>query len=121
MKIIPALFAIALLGAASPSPAPSTTPSIGLAQNRIDTMLRSGHADPTWFSDSFLRQIPASKVDQVIAALTAQLGAYQTVELGTDKFVAHFAKGTDDVLIHLDAGGKIDGLLFRPPAATGSP
>jgi hypothetical protein len=81
-------------------------------------MLRTGHADPAWFSQSFLDQIPASKVDEVIASLLKQLGPYQSVELTTDKFVAHFAKGTDDVLIHLDTDAKIDGLLFRPPVVT---
>lgn len=78
-------------------------------------MLRTGHADPAWFSQSFLEQVPASKVDETIASLTAQLGAYQSLEFAKTKFVAHFAKGTDDVLIHLDAEDKIDGLFFRPP------
>jgi len=81
-------------------------------------MLRTGHADPAWFSQSFLDQVPASKVDDVIASLLKQLGAYQSVELKPEKFVAHFAKGTDDVLVHLDADAKIDGLLFRPPVVT---
>jgi len=36
-------------------------------------------------------------------------------ESTSQKFVVHFAKGTDDVYIHLDADDKIDGLLFRPP------
>ncbi len=78
-------------------------------------MLRMGHADSTWFSDKFLAQVPASKVDEVIASLKVSLGDYQTVEFTPTKFIAHFAKGTDDVLIHLDANNKIDGLLFRPP------
>ena len=81
-------------------------------------MLRTGHADPAWFSQSFLDQIPASKVDEVIASLLKQLGPYQSIELTPQKFVAHFAKGTDDVLIHLDADAKIDGLLFKPPVVT---
>jgi hypothetical protein len=32
-----------------------------------------------------------------------------------DEFYRHFAKGTDDVQIHLNAEMKIDGLLFKPP------
>jgi beta-lactamase class A len=115
-----ALLAFSLLGAASPSPAPTVTPSIALAQSRLDTMLRTGHADPSWFSESFLEQIPASKVDEVIAELTKALGPYQSIELKPDRFVAHFAKGSDDVLIHLDADGKIDGLLFKPPVVATS-
>ncbi len=76
-------------------------------------MLRTGHADPGWFSASFLAQVPVSKVDQVIATLTGSLGQYRSVEFTPEKFVAHFAKGTDDILIHFDADNEIDGLLFR--------
>ncbi len=89
---------------------------VDLARSRIDIMLRTGHADSTWFSATFLAQVPASKVDQVIAGLKGTLGEYKSVEFTPAKFVAHFAKGTDDVIIHLDAEDKIDALLFRPPA-----
>jgi hypothetical protein len=98
----------------APSPAPSGSP-IAIATDRIDTMLRTGHADPAWFSDSFLAQIPASKVDEIVASLTPTLGKYERVEFTPDAFIAHFDKGTDNVLIHLDADNKIDGLLFKPP------
>jgi beta-lactamase class A len=109
---------LVLIGA-SPAPSPSSSP-IELAQSRIDAMLRTDHADPAWFSASFLTEIPASKVDEVIASLIKTLGAYQRVEYTPEKFIAHFAKGTDDVLIHLDADYKIDGLLFKPPVITAS-
>jgi hypothetical protein len=92
-----------------------TTTVFDFAKDRLDTMLRTGHADASWFSASFLAQVPASKVDQVIAHVKAALGDYRSIEFTPEKFVAHFAKGTDDVLIHLDADNKIDGLLFRPP------
>ena len=102
--------------AQTPSPVPSSP--VGIATARIDTMLRTGHADPSWFSASFLAQVSASKVDTVISDLTQSLGAYQRVEFTPEKFIAHFAHGTDDVLIHLDADNKIDGLLFRPPVTS---
>jgi hypothetical protein len=89
---------------------------VALEGVRLDTMLRKGHADPAWFSQSFLAQIPASKVDQVIGNAESALGAYQSLEHTPQGFVAHFAKGTDEILIHLDADGRIDQLLFRPPA-----
>lgn len=117
-----------VLGTAPPS-APATTPSpnpqpsaasaqaaaIALTRDRIDTMLRTGHADPAWFSQTFLAQIPATKVDQIIAGVENELGAYQSVEFTPQAFVAHFTKGTFDILIRLDADNKIDYLLFRPP------
>ena len=81
-------------------------------------MLRTGHSDAAWFSASFLAQIPATKVDEVIAQISGMLGDYRSLEFTPAKFVAHFAKGTDGVLIHLDAANKIDGLLFQPPVAS---
>lgn len=109
--------------AAEPSPSPSPPPAqssgitspMDLARSRIDSMLRTGHSDAAWFSAGFLAQVPASKVDEVIASLKSSLGEYQSVEFTPTRFIAHFEKGTDDVLIHLDSNNKIDGLLFRPP------
>ncbi len=106
---------LAVQSAAAPAHAAATSP-VDLARGRIDTMLRTGHADSTWFSQAFLAQVPASKVDEIIISLGSVLGPYQSVEFTPSKFIAHFAKGSDDVLIHLDAENKIDGLLFRPPS-----
>jgi beta-lactamase class A len=101
------------------SPAPAQSPN-DLARSRIDTMLRTGHADASWFSADFLAQVSAAEVNAVIAGLPATLGAYQSVEYTPPKFVAHFSKGTMDVLIHLDVDDKIDGLLFKPPEIAAS-
>jgi hypothetical protein len=97
---------------AAPAPAQS---AIDLSRSRIDTMLRTGHADASWFSAGFLTQISAAEVDAALAGLTATLGAYQSVELTPTKFIAHFAKGSRDVLIHFDAERQIDELLFTLP------
>jgi len=83
-------------------------------------MLRTGHADAAWFSATFLAQVSASKVDELIAGLETSLGPYRSVYFTPAKFIAHFAKGTDDVLIHLDADNKIDALLFHNPVMTSS-
>lgn len=126
---IVAALTVALLGAApdaSPSPAVTIAPAtsqadaIKLAHDRIDTMLRTGHADPAWFSASFLAQVPASKIDEISAQLTKALGAYQSVEFTPTRFLAHFAKGTDDILIRLDDDQKIETLFFKPPVMTTS-
>ena len=101
---------------ASPTAAPSATPSaVDIARDRLDTMLRTGYADPTWFSASFLAQVPASKVDDVIATMKSALGTYRSLEFTPANFIAHFSKGSDDILIHLDADYKINGLFFKPP------
>jgi beta-lactamase class A len=127
-----ALLACALLGVASPSPSPSASPApaaspsdaksaaIQLAQNRLDTMLRTGHADASWFGDAFLQQVSVSKVDEVLASIAKQLGPYQSIEYTPTGFIAHFAKGTDVFLIHLDDDNKIDGLFAKPPQLAAS-
>ena len=108
--------------APSPSPAPSATTAaqraMEIERSRVDTMLRTGHADPAWFAASFLAQVSASKVDEIIAAIIAADGAYRGLEATPQKFVAHFAKGDVDTYVRLDANDKIDGLLFRPAGAS---
>jgi hypothetical protein len=108
----------------SPNPVPSTSPAAPnpaptslseFARGRIDAMLRSGHADPASFSASFLAQIPASQIDAIIAQLTGALGAYKSIDGTQGNYTAHFEKGIDQVLVHLDADNKIDGILFKPP------
>jgi beta-lactamase class A len=113
--------------AQSPSPAATASASSAPAQSatdlersRIDTMLRTGHADASWFDAAFLAQVSAAEVNAVIAALPPALGAYQSVEYTPSKFVAHFSKGSMAVLIHLDAETKIGGLLFNPPEISAS-
>ena len=112
---------LALLLSFDPSPAPAVTPppamaaAVELARSRVETMLRTGSADATWFSSDFLGQISIAQVNGVLTNLLKTMGPFQSLEYTPQKFVAHFAKGTDDVLIHLDSDNKIDGLLFRPP------
>lgn len=117
-----AAFAFALILAAAPFRGVAQG-TVTVAASRIDTMLRTGHADPTWFSASFLAQISAAQVDAALASLTPVLGVYRSIAptANGNQFIATFSKGTDEVYIHLDDQGKIDALLFRTPhLGTGS-
>jgi hypothetical protein len=88
------------------------------AANLLDTMLRSGHADPSQFSPSFLRQMPVSAVDAAIRQLTSSLGAYRLVYFNGTNFVAVFYSGKAGIAdFHLDADNKIDALQFAPAVA----
>jgi beta-lactamase class A len=100
---------------ASPSAPASLAPSAELARTRADALLRGGHADATWFSAVFLAQGTPAMTDAIIARLKTTLGAYTSIDGVQGHYTAHFEKGTDEVLVHLDAAGKIDGLFFRPP------
>ena len=81
-------------------------------------MLRTGHADPSYFRLGFLAQIPTAKIDQTLAQITTRLGAHKSVEFTPQKLVAHLEKGTENILVHFDADYKIDMLLISPGVAT---
>jgi hypothetical protein len=98
----------------SAAPSPAATPADPV-RTLLDRILRSGHADASLFSASFLAQIPADRVATIVSQLEDYLGAYKSIDGGNGDYTAYFAKGTDEVQIHLDAAGKIDGLLFKEP------
>lgn len=81
-------------------------------------MLRSGHADPNYFRLGLLAQIPAAKIDQILAQISSKLGPDKSVECTPQKLIAHFEKGTANILVHFDADDKIDMLSFSPGVAT---
>jgi len=82
---------------------------------QVDTMLRSGRADAAPFSATFLAQVSAAQVDAILAQIKTSLGAYKSVDGTQGDYTAHFEKGTDEVIVHLDGDNKIDGLFFKPP------
>ncbi len=106
--------------AVSASPTPSASPAADAARDRVDALLRGGHADPAWFAAVFLAQVSPAQVDAIVAQLRAALGAYRSVDGAKGVYTAHFEKGTDEVRIHLDGEAKIDGLFFRPPVIAAS-
>ncbi|MGA8533362.1 MAG: serine hydrolase [Candidatus Tumulicola sp.] len=98
----------------SPVPSP-VAPSTDLARARVDSMLRNGHADSQWFAASFLAQVSAAQVDAIVAQYKTTLGEYRGIEGANGDYTARFAKGTDEVFVHLDAENEIDALLFKEP------
>lgn len=87
-----------------------------LAHARVDAMLRGDHADADWFSSQFLAQVSITQVNAILAQFKQSLGAYRSIEGTRGDYIAHFEKGTDEVLVHLDSDNKIDGLFFKPPS-----
>jgi hypothetical protein len=72
------------------------------------------------FSQSFLAQVPAAQLTPVRDQVVAPLGTFVRAEGSNGQYTADFTHGTLRVFIHLDAQGKIDGMLPREPAVTGS-
>ena len=124
--LLAALFGLTLAPALAQTPSPPASPAPSaslddLARGRVDTMLRSGHADAAWFSAVFLAQIPAAQVDAIVAGLKTNLGAYKSISGTQGDYTAQFEKGTDEVLVHLDADNRIDSMrLLAPKVQAGS-
>ena len=72
-------------------------------------------AQEDWFGPDFLKQVPVAMVNQIVASLEAQLGAYQGVRLEGQDFVVFFERGEVPTRIALDEQGRITTLFFRPP------
>jgi beta-lactamase class A len=111
----------AVVPAASAAPAASASPAASgdLAKQRIDQIVGGGKSDPSWFAASMLAAVSVAQIDAVVVQYKATLGAYRGVDRKSPNvYIARFDKGTDEIDISLDASGKIDGLLFKPPALT---
>ena len=101
---------------ASPAPNATATSISDFARARIDTMFKTGHADPDWFAASFLSQVSASQIDTILGQIAGTLGSYIGIDGVKGIFTARFAKGTDEIDVHLDNANKIDALFFKPPS-----
>lgn len=90
------------------TPAVTITPEAALVR-----VLAASHLQAGWFAPAFLTQVRLAQVQQVIAALEAQLGRYRKTAARSDgSYRVSFAHGTVQARIHLDDQGRIDGLLF---------
>jgi hypothetical protein len=108
------------------SVAPSPTPTPDLGAERIIEIFTVKHISPDWFTPDLLTHLPLAKIEDFAAQLNFGIGPFKVVgrpteRIATDppapwvRYVAIFKEGTDDVLIHINDDGKIDGLVFRTP------
>jgi len=84
------------------------------------------HLPPEWFTEDFLSHVSTSKLEDIAAQLNFGIGPFKSVarpniKLADDppppwvRYIVIFKEGSDDVLIHINDAGKIDGLVFRTP------
>lgn len=85
----------------------------------VRIVLTSPQVPGEMFSASFLAQVPASQLTPIRDQVVAPLGQFERSDGANGHYTAYFTKGTLQVFIHLDAGGKIDSLLLRDPVVTG--
>jgi len=88
-------------------------------QAALVRVLTASHEQAAWFAPLFLAQVSTAQVEQGVAAIKAQFGPYKSVTPQPDgSYLVTFARGTTHAQIHLDAQGRIDGLLFTKPQFT---
>src|SRR5271165_4608569 len=86
------------------------------AQSRLTTLFTTEPIPAEWFATSFLAQVPIEQVRRVVASYETQLGSYKSLRALPDgSYEVAFTHGTTNATIHLDAQGKIEGLIFKAP------
>jgi beta-lactamase class A len=93
-----------------------------IAQDKEITMLKAvlaeGPLDVTLFSDDFLKAVPMTQLEPIVADIKKTIGPVVAVEpKGGTSFLVETATHEMPSDLALDADGKIVGLFFRPPVA----
>ncbi len=106
------LVAVLLVIAAGPALAQPMTPEAAL-----DRLVRAEQADPAWFTDAFLAEVPTAEIDRIVGKMAADLGAFQGMEGDGRNFVLHYERGDVPTVIGLAADGRIEALFFGAATA----
>lgn len=106
------------------SPTPAASGAVDPGAQRIDDIFTKPHLAPDAFAPSFAEKMPPSRVEGIAKQLKVVLGDFKEAKKTNqpnqppfdatwERYVASFTKGTEDVYIHFDSAGKVDGLIFR--------
>ena len=105
-----------LLG--QPMPAVALAAPVAAPEAALSRLFTTAALEADWFADSFLAQISLAQIEQILAGITASLGAYQGVESVGENYVLTFERGTVPTRVVLNGAGQITGLLFETPQLT---
>ncbi len=79
----------------------------------LTRLFTSTHVRKEWFAPVFLAQVSVARMQQLLDAVKARVGAYRSIAAHADgSYTVTFTGGTVQAQIHLDGQGRIDGLLF---------
>lgn len=92
----------------------STQPMQLSPQAALERLFTASPVQSEWFAPLFLNQIPLTQIQQLIAELQKNLGAYKQVQPEGDRFFAIFERGRVIAQITLNRQGQITGLLLQP-------
>lgn len=84
-------------------------------QQALERLFTESYVEESWFSESFLNQVPLEQIQPTIEELTRSLGAYQSIEQSGTEFIVQFEQGRVPARIALDAEGRIAGLSLKAP------
>lgn len=80
----------------------------------LEQLFTTDPVQAAWFAPEFLSQISLAQVQQIIADLQADLGAYRQVQIEGDRWFVTFERGRVAAQIVLDRQGQIAGLRLQP-------
>ncbi|WP_180335840.1 serine hydrolase [Pleomorphomonas diazotrophica] len=84
---------------------------------RLEQLFRSPDQASILFSKSFLAEVPADQVAQIVKQLTSSLGEPRTIIQDGEDYAVETGTHSIPTKVTLDDDGLIDGLLFEPPVA----
>jgi beta-lactamase class A len=99
----------------APKPAAPEEPRVATPEAALRRLLAADKAREAWFSPDFLAKVPVSKVDEILASLRAEAGAFEDVRADGPRFVLVYAKATVAAGAAIDADGRFTTLFVRPP------
>ncbi|WP_340119577.1 serine hydrolase [Pelagibius sp. 7325] len=88
-------------------------------ESTLEALFRDESVAEDRFAESFLAQVPAAQVAQIVAALKRDLGLLERTEARGTDFTLHFTKGTVRARLSLDGDGRIAGLWFGEATPAG--
>lgn len=84
---------------------------------RLEQLFRSPDQASILFSKSFLAEVPADQVAQLVKQLTSSLGEPRTIIQDGEDYAVETDTHSIPTKVTLDSDGLIGGLLFEPPVA----
>lgn len=86
-------------------------------QQALERLFRERPVKAEWFAPSFLAQVSAVQVEQILAQLTGALGAFERVEREDGRFLVVLERGVLPAVASLDEQGRFTALWFDAPRA----
>lgn len=88
-------------------------------QTMLELLFEAPEIDSNWFAPNFLSQVPAAQVSTLINSMEEQYGSFESVDGEGERFTVRLERAEVPARLVLDAEGRIAGLLFEPPVASG--